>query len=143
VKSNPKASVFAAKLRSYSGEVYGHFFISEKPLCADGIAARTSSSRSGSGQHIKLLADIGAIRISQAIHDRKAHYELQTDLGILIRRLTNSRIFPKLGELNAQRLSLQNEASEAKATHLIERFEKLDRWKQKIEPLATLLKSLT
>jgi len=125
-----------------TGEVYGHLFISEKPLCADEIAERTVSSRSGSGQHLKLLTEIGAIRVSQAVQDRKTHYELQTDLGILMRRLTNTRIFPKLEELNQQRLELQSQAAESGSAHLNERFDKLDRWKQKIEPLANLLKSL-
>jgi DNA-binding transcriptional regulator GbsR (MarR family) len=125
-----------------SGEAFGHLFISEKPLSADEIALRTGTSRSGSGQHLKLLVEIGAIRISQAVQHRKTHYELQTDLGILVRRLSNTRIFPKLAELNQQRLHLQNQASDAEAAHLIERFKKLDRWKQKIEPLGNLLKSL-
>lgn len=124
-----------------TGEAYGHLFISEKPLCADQIAERTGTSRSGSGQHLKLLAEIGAIRISQAVQDRKAHYELQTDLGILIRRMSNTRIFPKLAELDQHRLQLQSQASESEFTHLRERFDKLERWKQKIEPLAALLKS--
>ena len=125
-----------------TGEVYGHLFISKHPLCADEIAEFTGSSRSGSGQHLKLLTEIGAIRISQAVQDRKAHFELQTDLGVLIRRLSNTRIFPKLAELNQQRLKLEQLASESDAPHLIERFDKLERWKQKIEPLANLLKSL-
>ena len=124
------------------GEVYGHLFISESPLCADDIVQRTQFSRSGSGQHIKQLMEIGAIRVSQAVQHRKTHYELQTDLGILVRRLSNTRIFPKLAELNQQRLQLQKQAQNAQSSHLTERFEKLDRWQQKIEPLSNLLKSL-
>ena len=125
-----------------TGEVYGHLFISQKPLCADDIAKATNSSRSGSGQHLKVLTDIGAIRISQEIKDRKTHYELQSDLGILIRRLTNSRIFPKLAELNQQRINLQKQANESDDANLIERFNKLESWNQKISPMSTLLKSL-
>tara|TARA_Y200000002_G_scaffold377385_1_gene382912 strand:+ start:190 stop:663 length:474 start_codon:yes stop_codon:yes gene_type:complete len=125
-----------------TGEVYGHLFISEKPLCADDIAKATNSSRSGSGQHLKILTEIGAVRISQEINDRKTHYELQSDLGILIRRLTNSRIFPKLAELNQQRINLQKQANESDDANLIERFNKLERWNQKISPMSTLLKSL-
>lgn len=125
-----------------TGEAFGHLFISEKPLSADEIALRTGTSRSGSGQHLKLLVEIGAIRVSQAVQHRKTHYELQTDLGILVRRLSNTRIFPKLAELNQQRLQLQKQAQNAQSSHLTERFEKLDRWQQKIEPLSNLLKSL-
>ena len=125
-----------------TGEVYGHLFISQKPLCADDIAKATNSSRSGSGQQLKVLTDIGAIRISQEIKDRKTHYELQSDLGILIRRLTNSRIFPKLAELNQQRINLQKQANESDDANLIERFNKLESWNQKISPMSTLLKSL-
>tara|TARA_B100001057_G_scaffold499001_1_gene607971 strand:- start:1392 stop:1922 length:531 start_codon:yes stop_codon:yes gene_type:complete len=125
-----------------TGEVYGHLFISEKPLCADDIAAVTGASRSGIGQHLKVLTEIGAIRISHTVNNRKTHYELQTDLGVLIRRLTNSRFFPKIEELEQQRINLQKQAEESENAHLIERFAKLERWHQKISPLSKLLKSL-
>ena len=98
-------------------------------------------SRSGSGQHIKSLLEIGAIRASQATAERKAHYELQTDLGILVRRLVNSRLFPRLIELNEQRKSLHHEARSLEHEMLITRFEKLERWKQKVDPAAALLKN--
>lgn len=125
-----------------AGEVYGHIFLSEMPLSADEVAKRTQSSRSGSGQHLKLLVEIGAIRVSQNIQDRKTHFELQTDLGVFIRRLTNTRIFPKFAELNEQMHFLQMKASETQIPHLNDRIDRLARWKQKIEPLAKILKSI-
>jgi DNA-binding transcriptional regulator GbsR (MarR family) len=125
-----------------TGEIFGHYFVTDLPLSADDIAERTHASRSGCGQHIKTLLDIGAIRVSQSTTCRKAHYEMQTDLGILIRRLVNSRMLPKLLDLNAQRQELHQRATEENANILLTRFEKLDRWKQKIEPAAHLIKSL-
>ena len=125
-----------------TGEIFGHFFVTDLPLSADDIAARTKASRSGCGQHIKTLLDIGALRVSQATNSRKAHYEIQTDLGILIRRLINIRIVPMLLDLDAQREELHHRATHQNAEILLARFEKLDRWKQKIEPAAHLLKTL-
>ena len=53
-------------------EIFEYFFVADSPLSADDIAERTNSSRSGCGQHIKTLLDIGAIRISQSTASRKA-----------------------------------------------------------------------
>ena len=123
------------------GEVYGIFFVSESPLSADDVAAQAGASRSGCGQHIKSLTEIGALRVAQNVQERKTHFELQTDLGVLIRRLMGSRVIPRLAELNQQRLELHGQATANKATHLIERFERLERWKDKTTPLAKLLHS--
>ena len=124
-----------------AGKVYGIYFTTEEPLSADEIAQKTNMSRSGSGQHIKSLVEIGAIRVSQSAQQRKAQYEIQTDLGVLIRRLLNSRLFPRLMELNAQSKSLHASSLEANQETLVARFEKLERWQHKVAPAAAVLKN--
>lgn len=124
------------------GEIYGVFFISETALSADDLAHRLGISRSGSGQALKALQGIGAIRHATGIQSRKEHYELQTDLSILLRNFLNYRIFPKLSNLDQQRKTLEERALRSENQHLVQRFNKLDRWCQKTNPVMSLLKSL-
>ena len=124
------------------GEIYGVFFVSQTALSADDLALCLGISRSGSGQALKALQDIGAIRRASGIQSRKEHFEIQTDLSILVRNFLNYRVLPKLSELNRQRLSLAEQANQSESPHLAQRFEKLERWCQKTNPVMGLLKSL-
>ncbi|MCX6937227.1 MAG: transcriptional regulator [Verrucomicrobia bacterium] len=124
------------------GEVYGLIFISELPLNADDIVSKRGMSRSGAGQTLKLLADIGAIRTTLSSHSRKEHYELQTDLGVLVRLFLNSRVLPRVEELARRQTTLAAQASATGNTHLIARFNKVERWQTKTAPLIALVKSL-
>jgi DNA-binding transcriptional regulator GbsR (MarR family) len=125
-----------------AGEVYGLIFLSAEPLNADDIVEKLRISRSGVGQALKLLAEIGAIRPARHLQSRKDHYELQTDLGVLIRLFLNSRVLPRLEELGRRRLALAAEAQKAGPEHLNARFEKLSRWQGKTAPLMAIIKGL-
>jgi len=124
------------------GEIYGLIFVTAEPLNADEIVQRIGISRSGVGQALKTLSDIGAIRPARQAQSRKEHFELQTDLGVLVRLFLNSRVLPRLEELGRRRADLSAQAHQAQAAHLIARFEKLDRWRDQTAPLVGIVKSL-
>lgn len=125
------------------GEIFGLIFISPAPLSADDIVEKLGMSRSGAGQGLKALQDIGAIKPVHQIASRKEHYQMQTDLGVLIKLLLNARILPKLEELAQQRATLDAAVRAQGPSHLVQRFDKLDRWRGKTAPLLALLKSLS
>ena len=125
------------------GEIFGLIFISPAPLSADDIVEKLNMSRSGAGQGLKALQDIGAIKPAHQLASRKEHYQMQTDLGVLIKLLLNARILPKLEELAQQRATLDATVRAQGPAHLIQRFDKLDRWRGKTAPLLALLKSLS
>lgn len=124
------------------GEIFGVLFVSPEPLNADDIVARLSMSRSGVGQGLKILAEMGAIRHTLSLGGRKDHFELQTDLGVLVRLFLASRVLPKIDEFGRRRKCLAERSRTADHGHLIARFEKLDRWRGKTKPLFAILKSL-
>lgn len=124
------------------GEIYALIFLTAAPLNADDIVEKTGISRSGVGQTLKTLADIGAIRPSTGMQSRKDHYELQTDLGVLVRLFLNSRVLPRLDELNRRRTALNERAKKSGPEHLAARLDKLERWRGKTKPLVAILKSL-
>ncbi len=124
------------------GEIYGLLFVTDAPLNADDIVEKLGISRSGVGQTLKTLADIGAIRPAAGLASRKDHYELQTDLGVLVRLFLNSRVLPRLDELGRRRAALREASQKAGPAHLAARFEKLERWRGKTKPLVAILRSL-
>jgi len=85
------------------GQIFGLIFLSETPLSADDFVRRLNISRSGAGQGLKALQDIGAIKSAHQLTSRKEHFQMQTDLGVLVKLLLNARILPKLEELSQQR----------------------------------------
>lgn len=124
------------------GEIYGLLFVADAPLNADDIVERLGISRSGVGQALKTLADIGAIRPATGVASRKDHYELQTDLGVLVRLFLNSRVLPRLDELGRRRSALREAVLKSGPAHLAARFDKLERWRGKTKPLLAILRSL-
>lgn len=124
------------------GEIFGYIFIAESPVNADDLVERLGISRSGAGQGLKALLDIGAIRPAHAIADRREYFQMQSDLGVLVRQFLNVRVFPPLEELRRQRETLNVAVTNAGNAHLMQRFDKLQRWQTKASPLMAVLKSL-
>ena len=124
------------------GEIYGLIFLSADPLNADDIVQKLGISRSGVGQALKTLAEIGAIRPVLHAQSRKDYYELQNDLGVLVRLFLNSRVLPRLSELARRQYDLAERTRTSGPGHLVARFDKLDRWREKTSPLTSILKSL-
>lgn len=125
------------------GEIFGLIFLSETPLSADDLVGKLGISRSGAGQGLKALLDIGAIKPAPQPASRKEHYQMQTDLGVLVRLLLNARILPKLEELAQQRAALDARVRAEGPPHLVQRFDKLDRWRGKTAPILDILRSLS
>ncbi|MFA6285822.1 MAG: HTH domain-containing protein [Opitutaceae bacterium] len=125
------------------GQIFGLIFLSEPPLSADDLVQRLGISRSGAGQGLKALQDIGAIKTAHQLASRKEHFQLQTDLGVLVKLLLNARILPKLEELAQQRKALDLAVRADGPAHLVQRFDQLERWKGKTGPLVELLKSFS
>ncbi len=125
------------------GEIFGYIFLSEQPVNADDLVEHLGISRSGAGQGLKALLDIGAIRPAHNIADRRDHYQMQSDLGVLVKQFLNVRVFPPLEELRRQRDALKETVAASRNPHLAQRFEKLLRWQGKASPLIAVLKSLT
>ncbi|OAM89525.1 transcriptional regulator [Termitidicoccus mucosus] len=125
------------------GEIFGVVFLSGEPVNADDLVARLGISRSGAGQGLKALLDIGAIKSVHSIANRREHFQMQSDLGVLVKQFLNVRVFPQLEELGRQRSALTAAVAGTGNPHLIQRFDKLQRWQKKAAPLMAVLKTLT
>lgn len=125
------------------GEIYGLIFLSEHPLSADDVAERLHISRSGAGQGLKTLLDIGAIRPAHQIASRKEHFRLETDLSVLVKQILNTRVFSPLEQILRDKNRLAAAAAAHPSTVLVHRFDKLQRWEEKARPVAAILRALT
>jgi DNA-binding transcriptional regulator GbsR (MarR family) len=112
-------------------------------LSADDLVERLGISRSGAGQGLKALQEIGAIRSAHQLASRKEYFRMQTDLGVLVKQLLNTRVFSQLEELAQQKQGLAEAAKAKGAAHLVQRFDKLQRWQDKAGPVLSILKALT
>jgi DNA-binding transcriptional regulator GbsR (MarR family) len=124
------------------GEVFGYIFLSEQSVNADDLVDHLGISRSGAGQGIKTLLDIGAIRPAHNIANRREHFQMQSDLGVLVKQFLNVRVFPPLEELRRQRDVLNETVAKTSNAHLKQRFDKLQGWQNKATPLISVLKTL-
>jgi DNA-binding transcriptional regulator GbsR (MarR family) len=125
------------------GQIFGLIFLSESPLSANDLVQSLGISRSGAGQGLKALQDIGAIKTAHQLASRKEHFQLQTDLGVFVKLLLNARVLPKLEELSQQRKAIDLAVRTNGPVHLVQRFDQLERWKGKTGPLVELLKSFS
>ena len=124
------------------GEIFGYIFITERPVNADDLVENLGISRSGAGQGLKTLLDIGAIRPAHNLAERREHFQMQSDLGVLVKQFLNARVFPPLEDLRRQRETLNEAVAKTGNAHLAHRFDKLQRWQNKASPLVTMLKTL-
>lgn len=138
--------VQVATLLGYSrsaGEVFAVIFVSEEPLSADSVVELLHISRSGAGQVLKTLQEIGAISLAHQPNSRKEHFRVQPDLGVLVKQLLNARMFIPLEDLARKKQALADASESSGNSHLVQRFEKLQRWQDKASPVLTVLRALT
>ena len=124
------------------GEIFGLIFVSEQPLSADDLVEKLNISRSGAGQGIKALLEIGAIKPAHLLTSRKEHFQMQSDLGVLVKQLVNARVLPPIEQLTRNHAALDEAVRAHGPEHLVQRFDKLGRWNTKTAPVLALLKSL-
>jgi DNA-binding transcriptional regulator GbsR (MarR family) len=124
------------------GETYAQVFLSAEPVNADELVERLGISRSGAGQALKTLVEVGAIRPARGVPGRKDHFELQTDLGVLARLFLGRRILPRLEEYSRRRAALAESARRSGIAHLAARHDRLERWGGKTRPLLAVVRKL-
>ncbi len=122
------------------GRLYGFIFARERGITADDCTTCLGLSRSGAGQGLKVLLELGAIQRDRSVHQRKDAYRLEPDLGLLLGNLLQRRLAPGLQELDAQ-LERARAACQAD-DKLLQRLEKLERWQNKAQPILEMLRAL-
>jgi len=119
--------------------IYGLIFISSSPISAKDCVECLLVSRSSAGQGIKLLLELGAIKIAFEIGKREESYIIEPDLGVLIKKLLEGRLMPSIGQFLSGLATIREIAASEGNNHLIERLNKLSRWESKVAPIKSWL----
>jgi DNA-binding transcriptional regulator GbsR (MarR family) len=77
-------------------EIYGLLFISAHPLAMDDLIERLGLAKGTASQGLKVLRNLGAIRMVYVSGSRRVHYEAVAELRNLVTRFLRDQILPQL-----------------------------------------------
>jgi Predicted transcriptional regulators len=121
------------------GEIYGLLFCSAQPLSFDELEARLQISRGSVSQGLKILRQIGAIKLSYVPGSRKDHYQAELSMKRLIRGFAKDQFSPHLDSgldrLNAIESLVRGLEDPAQQAHAAKRLETLRTWHQRTQKL--------
>ncbi len=124
------------------GEIYGSLFCAENPLTFDELVARLQISRGSVSQGLKVLRQLGAVKVHYIAGSRKDHYIVELSMQQLVQGFVRDQLGPHLesGSARLQEVGalVEAEADPKKRTHAEQRFRTLLSWQQsgqKILPL--------
>jgi DNA-binding transcriptional regulator GbsR (MarR family) len=80
-----------------TGQIYGLLYVSVEPLCLDDIAELLAISKGSASLGTRQLEGWRAIRQVWVQGDRKDHFAVEPDLGILLRALYRDLVKPRVG----------------------------------------------
>ena len=116
------------------GEIYGLLFISLRPLAMDDLMARLNLSKGCTSEGLKVLRNLGAVKMVYVPGDRRVHYEPVAELRNLAGSFLREKIEPHLGdgEQRLQRLAaLARALPLAERVHVTHRINLLQSWGKK------------
>ena len=133
----------AALPRSY-GEIYGLLFASAQPLSFGDIRGKLDLSKGSVSQGLKVLKNLGAIRLVSEAESPRDYYAPETELRQLVTSLLRETINPQLkhgsGRLAEVRAALRSEPLASSERKLLSsRCEKLEAWHKRISLLLPIL----
>lgn len=132
--------------RSY-GEIYGLLFASAQPLSFGDIRGKLDLSKGSVSQGLKVLKNLGAIRLVSGPDSPRGYYAPETELRQLVTSLLRETINPQLrhgsGRLAEVRAVLHSEPLAPSERKLLSsRCEKLEAWHKKISLLLPILSKI-
>jgi len=130
------------------GEIYGLLFASARPLAFQEISDRLEMSKGSASQGLRVLRNVGAIKLTYVAGDRRDHFVPETELRALLTGFLKEKVQPHL-ETGAVRIKALRDlaaspslrlANAQEARLLRGRVDKLNSWHKKgksIVPLVT------
>ncbi|NCG09165.1 MAG: hypothetical protein GWO81_06310 [Verrucomicrobia bacterium] len=124
------------------GEIYGCLFCAQEPVTFDTLVARLKISRGSVSQGLKVLRQLGAVKVHYIVGSRKDHYIAELSMQELVQGFARDQLGPHL-ESGSARLKkiealIESEVDPEKRSHAEQRFNTLRSWQQsgqKILPL--------
>lgn len=125
------------------GEIYGSLFCAEEPLAFDALVSRLQISRGSVSQGLKVLRQLGAVKVHYIAGSRKDHYVAELSMLQLVQGFVRDQLGPHL-ESGSARLKeveslIEDEKDIAKRKHAEQRFQTLLSWQRRGQKLLPLV----
>jgi len=125
------------------GEIYGMLFCAQEPLTFDDFATRLGISRGSVSQGLKLLRQLGAIKLQYIAGSRKDYYVPELSMKRLVQGFIRDQFGPHLdsgaGRLNQVEALLQQEADPQLREHATNRLQTLRTWQRRMQKLLPVI----
>lgn len=100
-------------------EMYGLLFISNRALAMDDFIERLRLSKGSASQGLKLLRNMGAVKMVYVPGDRRMHYEAVAELSDLAARFLRDQVGPRLNSAHARLERIAGMVADAPAAERI------------------------
>ncbi|CAI8287366.1 MAG: Uncharacterised protein [Opitutia bacterium UBA7350] len=124
------------------GEIYGCLFCAKTPLSFDRLEIRLQISRGSISQGLKVLRQLGAVKVQYVAGSRKDHYIAELSILQLVQGFVRDQLVPHLdsGSVRLKEVEtlIQNEPDASIRAHAKQRLRTLLSWQgrgQKLLPL--------
>lgn len=121
------------------GEIYGLLFCSDRPLTFDDLGSRLGISRGSVSQGLKLLRQLGAVKLQYVAGNRKDHYVPELSMKRLAKGFVRDQFSPHLesgqSRIDAVKSMIGEEPDEALREHALQRLNTLSSWQKRVQRL--------
>ena len=125
------------------GEIYGLLFCTPQALSFDELVERLRISKGSVSQGLKVLRQLGAVKMHYVPGSRRDHYQPELSMKRLVRGFIKDQFEPHLLS-GSQRLDnidafIQDECNEASRAHALSRLGTLRSWQLRTRKLIPII----
>jgi DNA-binding transcriptional regulator GbsR (MarR family) len=125
------------------GEIYGLLFCTPKALSFDELVERLQISKGSVSQGLKVLRQLGAVKLHYVPGSRRDHYQPELSMKRLVRGFIKDQFEPHLlsgsERLDSIEALIEGEGDEASRTHARNRLGTLRSWQQRTRKLMPIV----
>lgn len=125
------------------GEIYGLLFCAHQPITFDDLVTRLGISRGSVSQGLKLLRQLGAVKLQYVAGNRKDHYVPELSMKRLVRGFVRDQFSPHIesgtGRINQVEALVAAESDPALREHALQRLKILSAWQKRVQRLLPII----
>lgn len=127
------------------GEIYGCLFCAQKPTSFDALMSRLKISKGSVSQGLKVLRQLGAVKVLYIPGSRKDHYVAEFSMKQLVHGFIRDQLKPHLesgtGRLAEVEILIDQIDEDATQRHAKERIQVLKNWQARLVKVLPLVVS--
>ena len=125
------------------GEIYGLLFCASKPLTFDELEQGLGISRGSVSQGLKVLRQLGAVKLQYIAGNRKDHYTPELSMKRLFQGFVRDQFSPHIDSgktrLESAKALIEAEADEDIREHALQRLRTLQTWQNRVQRLLPII----